>query len=216
MANTNRPFGLNPVGTITGANWNEKGNLYAIANDASNSYAIGDVVAPSTSCDAFGTMFVTKWTSTAQLPLGVIVGIRPADPGVSLQGNSLALETAYLPVSSGTRYVYVVDDPRLIMEIQADSTGQAQNDVGTNASITVTANQTGLSQSSPFSSTVIDHANVKALGTSGSLAYPLQLIGISNKPDNQLGATAATASPYVKMLVTWNQHYFGGPKTGTA
>ena len=44
MANTNAPRGLSPIGSITGAAWNQQGQTFAIANDASNSYAIGDVV----------------------------------------------------------------------------------------------------------------------------------------------------------------------------
>ena len=48
MANLNAAFGLSPVGTITGAPFNEQGQLYAIANDASNTYAIGDVVKVTT------------------------------------------------------------------------------------------------------------------------------------------------------------------------
>lgn len=216
MANVNHAFGLSPVGSIIDANWTEKANLYVIANDGSNSYAIGDIMAPSTSCDAFGTMYATKWTSTSQLPLGVLVGIRPADAGASLQGLTLSLEKEFLAVSAGVRYCYIVDDPHIIMMIQADSTGIAQDDVGKNASATVTANQSTLAQSSPLSSVVLDHAAVKGLGTSGSLAYPFQIIGLSNKPNNAYGATSSTASPYVDVLVTWNQHYFGGAKTGTA
>ena len=215
MANINHAFGLSPVGAIGGANWTEKGNKYAIATDGSDTYAIGDVVAPSTSSDAFGIMYCTKWTSTAQLPLGVIVGIVPVSAGASLQGPSLTLEQEYLGLSAGLRYVYVCDDPKIIMLVQADSTGIKQDDVGLNGTLTVTANQTTLAQSSPLSSTVLSHTTI-ALGSSGSLAYPLQIIGLSNKPTNVYGATAATASPYVEALVTWNQHYFGGPKTGTA
>jgi hypothetical protein len=215
MANINHAFGLSPVRTTTGAPWNEQGRLYAVANDASNSYAIGDVVAPSTSCDVNGVMYCTKWTSTAQLPLGVVVGIVPASDSATLQGATLSLETTYLAVSAGVRYVRVVDDPKIVMLVQADSTGIKQDDVGLNGTLTVAANQTTLAQSSPLSSVVLSHTTI-ALGTTGSLAYPLQIIGLSNKPNNAFGATAATASPYVEALVTWNQHYFGGPKTGTA
>ena len=38
MANVNTPRGLSPVGSITGAPYNEQGRLYAIANDGSNTY----------------------------------------------------------------------------------------------------------------------------------------------------------------------------------
>ena len=44
MANVSRPRGLSPVGTVTGAPFNEQGQLFAIANDATNTYAIGDLV----------------------------------------------------------------------------------------------------------------------------------------------------------------------------
>ncbi len=215
-SNLNKASGLWPFRGNRGANISGAGTLYAIANDASNTYAIGDVVAPSTSSDAFGTMYCTKWASSS-VPLGVIVGIRPVDPGVSLQGPSLTLEQEYIGKSAGIRYVYVNDDPSIMMRIQADSTGQAQNDVGSNCNMTATADLSAtLSQSAPYSNTVIDHGNVKGQGTSGSLAYPLQIVGILNTPDNIFGSTASTASPYIWMLVTWNQHFFGGAKSGTA
>ena len=44
MALSAAPKGLSPVGTVTGAAYNEQGRLYYIANDASNTYAIGDIV----------------------------------------------------------------------------------------------------------------------------------------------------------------------------
>ena len=47
MALSAAPKGLSPVGTVTGAAYNEQGRLYYIANDASNTYAIGDIVVDS-------------------------------------------------------------------------------------------------------------------------------------------------------------------------
>ena len=83
MANLNAPKGFSPVGNIQGGSWNEQGRMYAIASDASNTYAIGDVVMSAASADANGVPYVTKWggaTTTSALPLGIIVGIRVADP----------------------------------------------------------------------------------------------------------------------------------------
>ena len=214
MANVNQINGFSPVGTVTGAAYNEQGRLYAIASDASNTYAIGDAVALSTGCTTDGVPYVTKLT-TSLTPLGVIVGIRVADPGTSLQGNSLSLEKSYIGLSAGIRYVYVVDDPNILMEVSSDSTGQAFSDVGSNCNPSITANQTTLSMSAPYSSIVIDHTAVKALGTSGSLAYLLQIVGVKRTPDNNGGATVSTAAPYLRMLVKWNHHAFVGA-TGTA
>jgi len=207
MANANTPRGLSPVGTITGAAYNEQGRLYAIANDGSNTYAIGDVVKVAGSSDATGIPYVTK-AATTDTPVGVIVGIRVADPGVSLVGTTLALNTIYLPLNSGTRYVYVVDDPNVIFEVEGDATGVAAADVFKNAGLTITANQTSLAQSSPLSSTVLNASSFLAIGSSGSLALPLQIIGLVQAVNNAPGA-------YANALVKWNKHQFLNP-VGTA
>ena len=207
MANANTPRGLSPVGTITGAPFNEQGRLYAIANDGTNTYAIGDVVKVAGSSDTTGIPYVTK-AATTDTPVGVVVGVRVSDPGVSLVGTTLALNTIYLPLNSGTRYVYVVDDPNVIFEVQGDATGVAAADIFKNAGLTITANQTSLAQSSPLSSTVLNASSFLAIGSSGSLALPLQIIGLVQATNNAPGA-------YAQALVKWNKHQFLNP-VGTA
>jgi hypothetical protein len=207
MANANTPRGLSPVGTITGAAFNEQGRLYAIANDATNTYAIGDVVKVASGSDTNGVPYATKAAST-DTPVGVIVGIRVSDPSVSLVGTTLALNTIYLPKSSGLRYVFVVDDPSVIFQVESDATGVAVGDVFKNTGLTITVDQTSLAQASPLSSTVVDAASIKAIGTSGSLALPLQIIGLEQIENNAGGA-------YSNVLVKWNKHQFLNP-VGTA
>jgi hypothetical protein len=207
MANANTPRGLSPVGTITGAAYNEQGRLYAIANDASNTYAIGDVVKVAGGSDSNGVPYATK-AATTDTPVGVIVGIRVSDPGTSLVGTTLALNTIYLPKSSGLRYVFVVDDPSVIFQVESDATGVAAADVFKNTGLTITADQTSLAQSAPLSSTVVAAASIKAIGTSGSLALPLQFIGLEQIENNAAGA-------YANVLVKWNKHQFLNP-VGTA
>ena len=207
MANANTPRGLSPVGTITGAAYNEQGRLYAIANDGTNTYAIGDVVKVAGSSDTNGVPYVTKAAST-DTPVGVIVGIRVSDPSVSLVGTTLALNTIYLPLNSGLRYVFVVDDPSVIFEIEGDATGVAAADVFKLAGMTITANQTTLAQSAPLSSTVLAASSFLASSASGSLALPLQIIGLVQAVNNAPGA-------YASALVKWNKHQFLNP-VGTA
>jgi hypothetical protein len=207
MANVNTPRGLSPVGTITGAAYNEQGRLYAIANDGTNTYAIGDVVKVAGGSDTSGVPYATK-AATTDTPVGVIVGIRVADPSTSLVGTTLALNQIYLPLNSGLRYVYVVDDPSVIFSIESDSTGVSAANVFSNAGMTITADQTTLGQASPLSSTVLNAASIKAIGTSGSLALPLQIIGIEQLENNAPGA-------YANVLVKWNKHQFLNP-VGTA
>lgn len=198
MANTNRPNGFSPVGLLSGAAWNEQGRLYAIATDSSNTYAIGDVVMSAASADANGIPYVIKWTgaaATTALPLGMIVGISVADAGVSLVGGTLSLEKSYIGLSAGTRYVYVVDDPGVVFEAQFDSTAVAVTNLHQNASCTVTANQTSLATSAPYSSLVLT-----APATTATL--PIRLIGLVQRPDNAVGA-------YCRVLCKWNYHEYG-------
>ena len=200
MANANTPRGLSPVGTITGAAYNEQGRLYAIANDASNTYAIGDVVKVAGSADTNGIPYVTK-AATTDTPVGVIVGFRVSDPGTSLVGTTLALNTIYLPLSSGLRYAFVVDDPSVIFQVESDATGVAVTDIFKNTGLTITANQTTLSQAAPLSNAVINASSMLAIASSGSLALPLQIIGLEQMENNAGGS-------YSNVLVKWNKHQF--------
>lgn len=200
MANINAPKGFSPVGNLQGGSWNQQGRLYAIpTSDTTNSYAVGDVVMSATSADPDGVPYVQKWggaTTTSALPLGIIVGIRVADPGVSLVASSLDLTQSYISAGTRTavRYVYVVDDPMVLFEAQFDSTAVALTDLHKNAAVTVTAGQT-LTQSAPMSSLVLTGPAVTA-------TLPIRLLGLIQRPDNATGA-------YAKVLCKWNYHEFG-------
>ena len=198
MANVSRPRGLSPVGTVTGAPFNEQGQLFAVANDATNTYAIGDLVTYAGGSDSNGVAYITKMTADSTEPLGVIVSIRPADPGVSLQGLDIDLGKLYLPQSAGLRYVYVVTDPNVVYEIQADTYALA--DVFKNAGGNYTAADS-LSQSSPQSSLTLKASTVTALGTSGSLGLPFTVIGFAQRSDNAAGS-------YAKVNIVLNKAFF--------
>jgi hypothetical protein len=194
MANLNAAFGLSPVGTITGAPFNEQGQLYAIANDASNTYAIGDIVKSAVGNDANGVPLVTKAGAT-DVPLGVIVGVRVANPGVSLVATSLDLTKTYISKSSGSyTYVYVVTDPTVVFKVQANAS--ADTKVGSTAVPTITADQTStLSQSAPYSSTYV------TADSSATAASMLQVVGLFQAVDNAPGA-------YNDVLVVFNKHQY--------
>ena len=214
MANVNKPNGFSPVGNLLGGKWNEQGRLYAIpTSDTTNSYAIGDCVMSASGSDANGIRNIQKWggaTTTSALPLGIIVGIRVADPGTSLVGNSLSLEKAYIAAGTRTsvRYVYVVDDPFVLFEAQFDSTGATQAQLSLNAAVTISAaDQTSLSNSAPYSDMVLTGPAVTA-------TLPIRMLGAVQKPDNQV---TSAASPYVRVLCKWNYHEYGtiGSASGT-
>jgi hypothetical protein len=202
MALLNRPNGLSPIGTLTGASWNQQGRLYYIpSTDSTSTYAIGDVVKTAGSADANGVPAIQKLTN-GDVPLGIIVGIRQADPGVSLVGATLDLANNFVPKTKARAYyVYVVDDPLILFEVQSDSTGPTQAQLHQNAALTITADQTStLSPSSPYSSTV-----ATAWATTNSLN--LRVLGSVQRPDNVLNGTSAT--PYLRLICKFNFHEFG-------
>jgi hypothetical protein len=194
MANVNAVTGLSPVGTVTGAPFNEQGYLYAIANDASNTYAIGDIVKSAVGNDANGVALVTKAAAT-DVPLGVIASIRVANPGVSLQGTNIDLGKLYISLSSGSyTYVYVITDPAVVYRVQANTSADAK--VGSTAVPTITADQTStLSQSSPFSATYV------TADSSATAASMFQIVGMYQDPSNVPGA-------YNDLLVVFNKHQY--------
>ena len=206
MANVNKPTGFSPVGNLLGGKWNEQGRVYAIpTSDTTNSYAIGDCVMSAAGSDSTGIRNIQKWggaTTTSALPLGIIVGIRVADPGVSLVGTTLDLTQTYIPAGTRTnvRYVYVVDDPFVLFEAQFDATGATQAQLSLNTAVTISAaNQTSLAPSSPFSDMVLTGPAVTA-------TLPIRLLGAVQRADNQV---TSAASPYVRVLCKFNYHEYG-------
>ena len=215
MALVNKPSGFSPVRSLLTGGFNEQGTLYAIpVADTTNSYAVGDVVMSRSSTDANGVRYVQKWggaTTTSALPLGIVVGIRVADPGVSLVGTPLSLETAYIPAGTraNVRYIYVIDDPMVVFEAQFDVTGCTQAQLSMNAAVTISAaSQTSLAASAPYSDMVLTGPAVTA-------TLPIRMLGAVQRPENVLNGSSAT--PYIKVLCKWNYHEYGviGSASGT-
>jgi hypothetical protein len=206
MANVNKPNGFSPVGNLLGGKWNEQGRVYAIpTSDTTNSYAIGDCVMSASGSDSTGIRYIQKWggaTTTSALPLGIIVGIRVADPGLSLVGTTLDLTQTYITAGTRTnvRYVYVVDDPFVLFEAQFNATGATAAQLSMNSAVTISAaNQTSLSTSSPFSDMVLSSPAVTA-------TLPIRLLGAVQRVDNEV---TSAASPYVRVLCKFNYHEYG-------
>ena len=194
MANVNAVSGLSPVGTITGAPFNEQGQLYAIANTASYTFAIGDIVKSAVGNDANGVALVTKAAAT-DVPLGVVASIRVANPGVSLQGTNIDLGKLWIGVSAGSyTYVYVITDPNVVFSVQANASADAK--VGSTAVPTITADQTStLTQSSPLSATYV------TADSSATAASMFQIVGMYQEASNVPGA-------YNNVLVVFNKHQY--------
>ena len=220
MANTNKINGFNPVGYLNGAAYSGQARMYAVpTSDTTASYAIGDIVQSAPGSDANGLPYVIKVpaaNASSFVALGVVVGISVADAGVSLVGTSLSLENTYIVSGSrsATRYVYVADDPNLLFEVSAGTTAtnitlakmRYNTGIGSwysAADQTYAISQnTYLAPSSPYSNIILSSATVATTNT-----LPVQMLGLSQKPDNAIGA-------YARILCRFNNHEFG-VATGT-
>lgn len=197
MANTNAANGLAPVRTTNGAAWNQQANLYVIPSTDGSQYGIGDIVKPAAGGDANGIPNIAK-AAASDVPLGVIVGIDPVlTAGTSLQATSLTLETIAIPATKAHAfYVYVVDDPTVIFEIQCNNTSTLTSTsvINKNANAVIANPATN----SPYSGTQLDNTT---FNTTNSLMF--HVLGLVQRPGADLTANA-------KFLVRFNTHvYFG-------
>ena len=187
MANSNKPFGLRPVGTLGQGCYTGKVQRFYVPADNSTAIFIGDTVVLASSSDAqklygddsYSPEVAVGTASTIQT--GVCVGIEPVWTDLSITYRK----------ASTAMYIYVDTDPMTIYSMQGDSTVFTVADVGLNATITATAGDTTTGRSK-FVLT-----NPQASATEGLL-----ILNIDPAPDNEVGA-------YMRFLVKLNLHQFG-------
>jgi len=188
MANTNKPFGLRPIGNLsaTGA---QKQYGYLIADNQSGAIYQGDLV-------TIDNGYLVKFNNTDHtVAVGVFNGCNYIDPttGKPTWKN-------YYPgsvnITQGQILADVLDDPNQLFLIQSAGT-PTQANMGTNADIT--ASTTG--------STTTGVSNMTMSGTfTESASANLKAIGLWNVPGNELGQ-------YAILVVKINEHMYGS--TGT-
>ena len=185
MANTNKPFGLRPMGNLsaTGA---QKQYGYLIADNQSGAIFQGDLV-------TLKSGFIVKFDATLhKVAVGVFNGCNYTDPtsGKPTWSN-------YYPgsvnITSGQITAEVVDDPNQLFLIQADE-DIVQADCGKQASILYASGSTvnGVSGTTLDSSTIAETATLV-----------LTLVGVFTKPGNALGEN------YTQVIVKINAHLYG-------
>jgi hypothetical protein len=204
MANFVQPRGFVPVRYLNGAAWSGSGNMYYIPSSDTNQYNPGDVVlTAAVGADSNGIPAVTKNTTGTGVVRGVIIGVLKANPNnPSLVGTNIDLTVQNIPATkTQAYYVLVVDDPKVVYQIQDDGITTANlvaASVGLNASFTVT-NPTAPAQNS---ATVLLSSSFAV--TAG---LTVKIFGLSQIPNNAFGANATWD-------VIFNQHEFQGNTAG--
>ena len=200
MANANRPTGLSPVQSITGAPYNGGGRIYSIA--ASYSAAalyVGDPVISSGTADATGIAGIVLAAATGPIR-GVIVGIGRNKESLANPSN---LDITYRPAAaqSDTWYALVVDDPNTIFEVQehANGTALSATEVGLNQVLYLGAGNGFVS--------VWQLASATDATPNTTSTLQVRLLGLAQRQDNAFGANA-------KWLVKINAHELSAGTAG--
>lgn len=183
MSATAAPYGLRPVNLIGGQPYAGSTRLIKIASGYAANLFFGEPVAIA----ANGTITAATVTTTAPATgvTGVFVGCTYTDPNLKIP-----VWKQYWP--SGTvasdAYAYVVDDPDIVMQVQADgSVGQTA--LGDNIALKVASGDTGTGNAT----TAADSTSV---ATTASL--PLRIVGFVES------TTSTVGDAYTDLLVKWN------------
>lgn len=187
MANTNKPFGMRPLGNLsaTGA---QKQYGYLIKEDYGTNIFQGDLV-------RIVGGYIERVSANTQSSVGVFNGCFYDDPvtGKPTWSNKFISNAAFTEDIQAD----IIDDPSQLFLIQADSTAIAQTDIGKNVYVAYGSGSTTTGQS--------------AMTTSGAPAntatLTLKIIGLYADPGNALGA-------YAQLVVKINNHSYSS--TGVA
>ena len=203
MANTSRINGFKPVKHLNGAPYNGQANLYEVPAGEAVPVFIGDLVKLSDSAatslyPAVEAVVGASAQIAAGPILGAVVGIVnvKTDPtsGI-LSTGSISLDTPVYRPASTKQFVLVCDNTDVVYEAEADASVAAASiglNVGVGASAHTNPLLNGASPMYVYSTTAPDTTSTR----------PLQILGIVNRPDNEIGANS-------KVLVRINVQSFG-------
>lgn len=215
FTNPNKPAGLSPVTTLSGADWTGKGRMYAIpTSDSTYNYFPGDLVtlnAAPGGGDANGLPYCAMYTAGTRPVIGVIqsVGTNPQG-GPYINPNNLAL--TYAPITKTVPYyAYVLDSPDIIYEIQETgaSTNLTTAVCGLNATIVLGAASTAANPGVYVSQTMLNNASAPT--TTATL--PLKILQLAQRPDNHFVTSPSTGGGYQKWWVMLNNHFYRSTPT---
>ncbi len=193
MANLDKPSGLTPIGTLSGADY--RGQLRRVVFAVGDGVAcfIGDRVKLTGTADATGKLPVVAQCAFTDAAIGVLVGLEPngADEGSLSKIHRLASTARTGMVAMGGDILY---------SVQEDSVGNAIEiaEAGLNCEVVVGTGDaiTGISAS------VLDSTSAANTST-----LAVRLHHVIDAPDNVLG-------DYARWAVTLNDYQGDRQQTG--
>lgn len=184
MANTDKAFGLRPIGNLS-ATGSQKQYGYEIADNQIGTIFQGDLVALA---GGYITRFIPGSHTAA---VGVFNGCNYIDPTTGTP-TFKSFYPGLVNITSGKIIADVIDDPSQLFLVQCDG-GFVAADVGKNANVIGTGGSTttGLSTMKLNSGTLAVTATLN-----------LKVVGLYNVPSNDFGT-------YAVVVVKINGHVYG-------
>jgi hypothetical protein len=186
MANTNKPFGLRPLGNLsaTGA---QKQYGYTIASGYATAIYQGDLVVVY---DGYIRLYDA---STHTAPIGVFNGVQYNDPTRTDKPTWKNYYPGSVTPNIGPIVCEVLDDPNQLFVVQADG-AVTQANLGKNAD--PTASTTGSTY------TGISNGSLGSASIAKTAALTFKIVGLYDSVTNALGT-------YAQVVVKINQHQYG-------
>lgn len=181
MATVATPTGAEPIGTLSASgSYTGKIRHIKIASGYAANIFYGDFV------KLVNTGTVEKDTGTTALtPVGVFVGAAYTDPSTKQLTFSQMWPTGTVAADA---VAYVVDDPNVLMQMQADE-AIAQTGLGNNVAVVQTAGSTDIGRSK----NAVDGSTIATTNT-----LPLRIVDFVSGPDSAVGDT------YTDVIVKFN------------
>ena len=198
MANSNFPFGLRPVGRLSGGVVTGAIRQFSVAAGDATAIFIGDPVKGAGTSQFIDGNVLTDvvQAATGDVITGVVVGVKPVTQ------DSLIYRAA-----STQRILFVNVDPDALFEIQqvAGGTPLTANDVGLNANFVVAAGST---------TTGMSGVTINNVGEATTNTLDLKLVEMVNRADNDPGTAVGTGEDKSRFLVRINRHLFSNQVAG--
>lgn len=226
VTNQNKPSGLTPVKYLNGADWTGQANIYFISQASVNAFNVGDLVSPVAGLDQWSGLQSIDLTTTASLlTCGVAIAFGASPNALSsLRGGPYIdptdLTKISIPATKTKNYfALVVDDPKVVFEIQETGVGTTP---ATSLTFAATSKNASFVYGAPapgvaISGTTLDNGitSVHPPQTSAAVAngYFLRIMGLSQRLDPQT-ASWNTFGLYAKWLVKLINHAYDGTAVG--
>lgn len=198
MANAAAPFGLRPVGTVNGQPYSGAVRAYSVPAGDGTAIYIGDAVKLDTASQIINGQLYKDViiAASGDVMVGAVVGVLPSTR------DSLTYRAA-----STARIVLVADDPNQLFEIVQGAGGTAltANDIGLNADLLVAAGSTVTG----YSASVINN-----IGEATTNTLDLKIVGMPDRPDNDIGTAVTSGMASSHFLVRINRHQYANQVAG--